>query len=77
MKRDPVCGLLINPADALRREYHGKTYYFCSELCKRDFDDRPDEYAEHPSTKVIDGAILDEIRILATAMQEQEGLIGH
>ena len=72
MKRDPVCGLLIDPADALRREYHGKTYYFCSQLCEREFEDRPEEYAEHRSTMVTDGAILDPMRILASAMREEK-----
>ena len=62
MKRDPVCGLVIAPADALWREYHGKTYYFCSRLCKREFEDRPDEYAEHPSSTVVFGGILDPLQ---------------
>ena len=77
MKRDPVCGLLIDPADALRREYHGKSYYFCSELCKREFEDRPDEYAEHPSIKMLDGLTLDPMRLVAAALQEEKGPIGH
>ena len=77
MKRDPVCGICIDPVDALRLEYHGKTYYFCSHLCKREFEDRPDEYANHPSTTALSGAIYEPIRILATALQEAEGPIGH
>jgi YHS domain-containing protein len=77
MKRDPVCGMCIDPADALRLAYHGKTYYFCSHLCKREFEDRPDEYAGHPSPTLLSGVITEPIRILATAMQEGEGPIGH
>ena len=70
MKRDLVCGRLIDSADALRLEYHGKTYYFCSDHCKHEFEDRPDEYAEHPSPKVFDRVIFDPIRTLATVVQE-------
>jgi YHS domain-containing protein len=77
MKRDPVCGMLIDPADALRLEYHGETYYFCSHLCKREFEDCPDEYAKHPSSTMLDGVIFDPIKLLATAMQEGKGPIGH
>jgi YHS domain-containing protein len=76
MKRDPVCWMLIDPVDALRLEYHGKTYYFCSHPCKREFEDRPDEYAEHLSTMVLDEVISDPIRIVATAVQEGKGPIG-
>jgi YHS domain-containing protein len=71
MKRDPVCGMLIDPADALRLEYHGKTYYFCSHLCKHEFEDRPDEYAHHPSSMVLDGLIFEPIKILTIALQEE------
>jgi YHS domain-containing protein len=77
MKRDPVCGMHIDPADALRLEYHGKTYFFCSQLCKREFEDRPEEYAERPSTMLLDGIADDPMPILATAMQEGEGRFGH
>jgi len=46
MKRDPVCGTYVFPAQAVRLDYHGRTYYFCSRDCKHDFEDRPDEYAK-------------------------------
>ena len=71
MKRDPVCGMFIDPADALRLEYHGKTYYFCSRVCKREFEDRPDEYAKHPANMVLDGLMFEPIKILTIALQEE------
>jgi YHS domain-containing protein len=77
MKRDLVCGVFIEPADALRLEYHGKTYYFCSHACKREFEDRPDEYAEPISMMMLDAVVSEPIRTLATAMQEGKGPIGH
>ena len=40
---DPVCGMEISPARAVGKSQHkGKTYYFCSEQCKRDFDKNPE-----------------------------------
>jgi YHS domain-containing protein len=69
--------MLVNPADALPLEYHGKTYYFCSHLCKREFDDRPEEYADHPLTMALDGFIFEPIPVLATAVQEGKGPVGH
>ena len=50
--RDPVCGMEIDEGKAKaaghRREYRGKTYYFCSDQCERDFDGSPDRYAGKP-----------------------------
>ena len=44
--KDPVCGMAVDPATAARQiTYNGKTYYFCSEVCKQKFDARPDLYA--------------------------------
>jgi YHS domain-containing protein len=77
MKRDLVCGMFIDPAKALRLEYHGKMYYFCSYVCKHEFEDRPDEYAEPPSTMVFEGGILEPMQALANAVQEGKAPIGH
>ena len=74
MERDLVCGRRIDSAAAVRLEYHGKTYYFCSDSCKREFEDRPDEYADHPSSAVRSEVILDPIRgqaIFAPATKER------
>jgi len=46
--KDLVCGMTVdtNKARATGRtsEYHGKTYYFCNDECKRQFDKHPDHY---------------------------------
>jgi Cu+-exporting ATPase len=43
--KDPVCGMEVEvettPA-ALRFEYQGMTYYFCSRGCLLDFKDDPE-----------------------------------
>ncbi len=41
---DPVCGMEVDPARAVRGERGGKTYYFCSQNCKKDFDANPAKY---------------------------------
>jgi Cu+-exporting ATPase len=39
MVKDPVCGMQIDPKNAAgTSEYNGKTYYFCSEHCKKKFE---------------------------------------
>ena len=40
----PICGMEVNPKTALNSEHNGKTYYFCSEGHKREFDAAPDKW---------------------------------
>ena len=40
--RDPVCGMLVTKATAMRLDVGGRTYYFCSDGCRRAFE-APDE----------------------------------
>lgn len=43
---DPVCGMDVDEEDAAAKaKYEGKTYYFCSTDCKREFQDAPETYA--------------------------------
>ncbi len=45
MEKDPVCDMDVDPASAAgSSEYKGKTYYFCSPGCKRQFDKDPERY---------------------------------
>lgn len=37
MPKDPVCGMEVNPQDAVKLERDGKTFYFCSQNCKNKF----------------------------------------
>ncbi len=42
---DPVCGMQVDEQQAAgESEYLGQEYYFCSEGCKRKFDQRPEDY---------------------------------
>ncbi|MBW3093351.1 HAD-IC family P-type ATPase [Bifidobacterium sp. 82T10] len=44
---DPVCGMTVAVnADAITREYNGKTYYFCGEHCAKNFAKAPQVFLE-------------------------------
>jgi L-lactate dehydrogenase len=49
MARDPVCGMQVSEGQDVLASYHkGQTYYFCSDRCKRSFEDNPDAYLQAP-----------------------------
>ena len=42
---DPVCGAIVEESAAAGRSHHlDETYYFCSQVCKMEFDDNPYAY---------------------------------
>ena len=49
---DVVCGMRIDPADAVATsEYGGETYHFCAAVCKQRFDADPKRYVHAQETK--------------------------
>jgi uncharacterized protein len=40
LERDPVCGVFVVPSQALTSRSAGTTAYFCSEKCRKAWDDR-------------------------------------
>jgi YHS domain-containing protein len=45
MERDVVCGMEVDPKSAsAKTERNGRTYYFCCEQCKKQFDADPAKY---------------------------------
>jgi len=48
--QDLVCGMDVDPKDAAaagrKSEYQGKTYYFCSDDCKKQFDKEPGKFVK-------------------------------
>jgi YHS domain-containing protein len=44
---DPVCGLRIDRARALRADHAGRAFFFCSDRCRKEFEEDPDRYASH------------------------------
>ena len=48
--KDPVCNMTIEESDAVATsDYKGKRYYFCSNDCKKEFDQNPEDYADSGS----------------------------
>jgi YHS domain-containing protein len=41
---DPVCGMKVDRAKAIRKDFGGETFYFCSEHCLHAFELDPDRY---------------------------------
>jgi RND family efflux transporter MFP subunit len=63
---DPVCGMTVQVAKTAPKSiYDGKTYYFCSESCKRKFDKDPKSYIKKESSSA------------GTAMSTHEGGEGY
>ncbi len=44
MTIDLVCEMKVNEATSLHSVYQGKTYYFCSAMCKAMFERDPEKY---------------------------------
>jgi Cu+-exporting ATPase len=56
---DPVCGMKIDPASAAaKRDFGGRTYYFCSEGCARQFDANPAAYLPRPPEGVASSPVV-------------------
>ena len=52
MTIDPICDMKVNEATALQSTYKGKTYYFCSALCKTMFERDPEKYILQKNVEV-------------------------
>ena len=49
--KDPVCGMMVDKASALRSERGGRSYYFCSVGCQRTFES-PEQELKSMRTRV-------------------------
>jgi YHS domain-containing protein len=43
-ERDPVCGMQLDPGEALEHQYAGGAYQFCSETCRQQFEATPEHF---------------------------------
>ncbi len=52
LRRDPVCGMDVNPETAKAKlEHAGRTVYFCSSGCAQKFAQQPDKYSAAVQTQ--------------------------
>jgi Cu+-exporting ATPase len=52
MAKDPICGMVVDKATALKSERAGRTYYFCSVGCQRTFES-PETELKSMRTRVM------------------------
>jgi len=46
MAKDLMCGINVDEKTAMKSDYNGKAYYFCSRHCKSNFDSNPAKYVK-------------------------------
>jgi YHS domain-containing protein len=47
MTTDPVCGMRVDDKNPeFQTQFAGKKYFFCSDECRKEFEERPEEYVE-------------------------------
>jgi Cu+-exporting ATPase len=51
LAKDPICGMMVDKASALRSERGGRTWYFCSAGCQRTFES-PEQELKSMRTRV-------------------------
>jgi Cu+-exporting ATPase len=45
-EKDPVCGMTVDPKETTYYSvFQNKHFYFCSESCKKQFDEKPQDFA--------------------------------
>lgn len=42
LARDPVCGMIVEEQGSLSLVFQDETYYFCSQGCRREFEENPE-----------------------------------
>jgi len=52
MAKDPICGMVVEKATALKTERAGRVYYFCSSGCQRTFES-PEQELKSMKTRVM------------------------
>lgn len=50
--KDPICGMVVSKSTSLKSERAGRTYYFCSDGCKRTFES-PETELKSMKTRVM------------------------
>ncbi len=53
---DPVCRMKVDRAKAIRSQFAGKTFYFCSDHCRSAFEADPDQYVNRRGQPVAQQA---------------------
>lgn len=47
MVTDPVCGMKVDEKNSeFQAQFAGRKYFFCSDECRKEFENTPEEYVE-------------------------------
>src|SRR5260370_28680790 len=58
-QRDPVCGMIVNPATAKYSHRHaGKNFFFCCAHCADKFRADPEKYLNHSAPTQSSGLVM-------------------
>ena len=69
---DPVCGMTVDSEKAAGQSQHeGRTFYFCSAQCKRQFDADPGRY----SRKASPAGVADKLEQHEPRYTKEGGMI--
>ena len=72
-ERDPVCGMMVDPAHAAgKAEYQGKSYYFCNPRCEQRFRAEPEKFlAPKPAPAAAPAAKAGEKQLYICPMDSE------
>ncbi len=73
MARDPVCGMMVDKQKAIKRKIGDRTYYFCSEICARTYE-QPEQELKVMKRRVT-LALVGVITIAALRVLVMFGLV--
>jgi YHS domain-containing protein len=61
-EKDLVCGMDVDPnsANVVKTQYKGQTYYFCSEMCRKNFEENPEKYVHEMAEPDMPGMNMTE-----------------
>ncbi len=55
MVKDPVCGMEFDSSQAeAQTSYQGQSYFFCSQDCRRTFEENPREFVNNSAVSNAD-----------------------
>ncbi|HVZ32377.1 MAG TPA: alpha-glucan family phosphorylase, partial [Polyangiaceae bacterium] len=66
---DPVCGMPVGQSPAATVQFAGRTFYFCSEFCKQQFERHPGAYGHAPSEALPPALSWAERRVAYFSME--------
>jgi len=71
---DPVCGMSVKTNSGIKTLFKGRSFYFCSERCKKKFDENPEEYTDLTIKLPVKTKIIQSLKFAFIEMPRDIGL---